>query len=167
MNYGRDVGYIGALAVALGVGSAVATPGIAYGLPADTGSESPAPGETSPTDPSAPPSPMTPSSPAGGAHLSSNSLVHNGLRLLAPDLASRVAGAVSTVIGGGRGAPVVVLRSSGGARTSTNDGSSARRSTLTTGSPVSGDHEPGLSLPKAPKRPLHVLGDDARTQTVP
>src|SRR3954462_218893 len=111
MDYGKYVGYIGALAVALGVGSAVAPPGIAYGLPADTGSESPTPGETSPTDPSAAPSPTTSSSTVGGAHLSSNNLAHNGLRMLAPDLASRVAGAVSKIIVGGRGAPVVVLRS--------------------------------------------------------
>jgi hypothetical protein len=166
MGYGRYVGYIGALAVALGVGSAVATPGIAYGLPADTGSESPTPGETSPTDRSAPPSPTTPSSTVGGAHLSSNNLAHNGLRLLAPDLASRVAGAVSNIIGGGRGAPVVVLRSSVGARTATSDGSSAKKSAVTTGSPVSGDDEPGLSLPKTPKRPLNLLGDGAPTQTV-
>src|SRR4051794_1348599 len=147
MDYGKYVGYIGALAVALGVGSAVATPGIAYGLPADTGSESPAPGETSPTDPSAPASPTTPSSPVGDAHFSSNGLAHNGLRLLAPDLASRVAGAVSTVIGGGRGAPVVVLRSSGGARSATNDKSNAKKLAVTTGSPVSGDDDPGPSLP--------------------
>ena len=168
MGYGRYVGYIGALAVALGVGSAVATPGIAYGLPADTGSESPTPGETSPTDPSPPSSPTTtPSSTEDGAHLSPNHLADNGLRLLGPDLASRVAGAVSKIIGGGRGAPVVVLRSSGGARSATNDGSSAKKSAVTTGLPVSGDDDPGLSLPKAPKRPLHFLGDGAPTQTVP
>jgi hypothetical protein len=162
MGYGRYIGYIGALAVALGVGSAVATPGIAYGLPPDTGSEAPTPGGTSPTDPSAPPSPTTPpSSNEGGAQLSSNRLSHNGLRLLGPDLASRVAGAVSKVIGGGRGAPVVVLRSSGGARTATNDGSSVKTSALVT------DDERGLSLQKAPKRPLHVLGNYAPTQTVP
>ena len=82
-------------------------------------------------------------------------------------MASRVAGAVSKIIGGGRGAPVVVLRSSGGARSATNDGSSAKKSAVATGLPVSGDDDPGLSLPKAPKRPLHVLGDGAPTQTVP
>jgi hypothetical protein len=36
MGYGRFIGYVGALAVALGVGAAVATtPGIAYALPED------------------------------------------------------------------------------------------------------------------------------------
>jgi hypothetical protein len=78
-----------------------------------------------------------------------------------------VAGAVSKIIGGGRGAPVVVLRSSGGARSATNDGSSATKSAVTTGLPVSGDDDPGLSLPKAPKRSLHVLGDGAPNQIVP
>ena len=51
MGYGRYIGYVATLAVALGVGAAVATtPGIAYALPADTGSESPTTGETAPTD---------------------------------------------------------------------------------------------------------------------
>ena len=49
MGYGRYIGYVGALAVALGVGAAVATtPGIAYALPAESSSESPSTGESSP-----------------------------------------------------------------------------------------------------------------------
>ena len=50
MGYGRYIGYVGALSVALGVGAAVATtPGIAYALPAESSSDSPSTGESSST----------------------------------------------------------------------------------------------------------------------
>ena len=157
MGYGRYIGYVGALAVALGVGAAVATtPGIAYALPADTGSESPTPGDTSPTDTSPPSSSTTVASlttpppsgtdSAGGAP---NAKGGTDLRLLEPDLESRVAGALTKIFGGGDGAPVVVVRSSGGAHTATKDDGNAKKPAITADLPQSGKADAGLSPAKA------------------
>ena len=137
MGCGRYIGYVGALAVALGVGAAVATtPGIAYALPADTGSESPTPGDTSPTNMSPPSSSTTvasmtpPPSGTDGDPVAPNGMGGTDLRLLGPDLESRVAGALTKIFDGGHGAPVVVLRSFGGAYTATKVDGNAKKPTV-------------------------------------
>lgn len=134
MGYGRYIGYVGALAVALGVGVAT-TPGIAYALPVDSGSETTTQSESSTTPPSSTPSTAnssttTPSSTIGGDDGLSNRLRGKDLRSTLTELPTRLAGAVSTVLGGRDGAPVVVLRSSGGANTATKNVRDARKSSV-------------------------------------
>ncbi len=134
MGYSRYIGYVGALAVALGVGVAT-TPGIAYGLPAESGQESPTTGESSTTPPSSSPSTAnslttTPSPTIKGDGAPSNRLSGNDLRSALSDLPSHLAGAVSKVLGGRDGAPVVVLRSSGGAQTATKNVRDAKESAV-------------------------------------
>jgi hypothetical protein len=52
------------------------------------------------------------------------------LRLLGPDLESRAAGALAKIFDGSHGAPVVVLRSSGGAHTATKVDGNAKKPTV-------------------------------------
>ena len=115
MGCGRYIGYVGGLAVAMGVAVAT-TPGIAYALPADAGSDSPTTGESSTTAP-----PSTPSSTIDGTATPPNRLSDSELRDALSDLPSRLAGTVSKIFGGRDGAPVVVLRSSGGAHAAKDD----------------------------------------------
>src|SRR6476646_9893099 len=120
MGYGRYIGYVGALAVALGVGAAVATtPGIAYALPAESSSDSPSSGESSPAAESSPGSSATSTSAASETTV--GVAVPPG-ELSGDDLSpSGSAAASSEIVSGGDYAPVVVLSSSGGAHTSTTD----------------------------------------------
>jgi hypothetical protein len=167
MGYGRYIGYVGALAVALGVGAAVATtPGVAYALPADADSESPTTGDTSPTDTSPPSSTTTPSAAESSGGLHPNGLDDNDLRLLGPDLASRVAGAVSKILGGSHGAPVVVLRSSGGAHSAANDVRNTKQSAIAADTRVSVKDDAGLSPLKPPSGILHRDGTHSPTGLV-
>ena len=134
MGYGRYIGYVGALAVALGVGVAT-TPGIAYALPVESGQESPTTSESSTAPPSSSPSTAnslttTPSPTINGDGASLNGLSGRDSRSALTDLSSRLAGAVSKVLGGRDGAPVVVLRSSGGAHTAAKDVRDAKESAV-------------------------------------
>ena len=138
MGYGRYIGYVGALAVALGVGAAVATtPGIAYALPAESSSESPSTGESSPAAESSP-EPSTTSTPAS-SETTDGVAVPPGRaerrRLIALGFWPT---ASSEIFGGGDGAPVVVLSSSGGAHTSTSDARNAEELGTAADLPASG-----------------------------
>jgi hypothetical protein len=173
MGYGRYIGYVGALAVALGVGAAVATPGIAYALPADTGSQSPTPGDTSPTDTSPPSSATTVASPTtptpsgtDSDGVAPNGMGGNGLGLLGPDVQSRVAGALTKIFGGGHGAPVVVLRSSGGARTAAKVDGNAKKPAIAADLPETGKADAGLSPVKTQSTLLHSYLDRTPTRSL-
>ena len=140
MGYGRHIGYVGALAVALGVGAAVATtPGIAYALPAESSSESPSTGESSPAAESSP-EPSTTSTSAT-SETTDGVAVPPG-QLSGDDLSpSSSATASSEIFGGGDDAPVVVLSSSGGAHTSTSDARNAEELGTAADLPASGKGE--------------------------
>ena len=151
MGYGRYIGYVGALAVALGVGAAVATtPGIAYALPADIGSESPTPGDTSPTDTSSPSSSTTVASlttpPSVGTTDSAVvPQIARWHRLSSSPIWSYCHRVMTKIFGGGDDAPVVVLSSSGGAHTSTTDARDAEKLGITADLPASGKADAGRS----------------------
>jgi hypothetical protein len=137
MGYGRYIGYVGALAVALGVGSAVATtPGIAYALPAESSSESPSTGESSSAAESSP-EPSTTSTSASSETTDGVAVPPGELR--GDDLSpSDSATASSEIVSGGDDAPVVVLSSSGGAHTSTSDARDAEELGIAADLPASG-----------------------------
>ena len=137
MGYGRYIGYVGALAVALGVGSAVATtPGIAYALPAESSSESPSTGESSSAAESSP-EPSTTSRSASSETTDGVAVPPGELR--GDDLSpSGSATASPEIVSGGDDAPVVVLSSSGGAHTSTSDARDAEELGIAADLPASG-----------------------------
>ena len=141
MGYGRYIGYVGALAVALGVGAAVATtPGIAYALPAESSSDSPSTGESS----SAAESSSESSSESSTTSTSASSETTDGVAVPPGELSgndlspSGSATASSEIVGGGDDAPVVVLSSSGGAHTSTSDARNADELGIAADLPASG-----------------------------
>ncbi len=164
MGYGRYIGYVATLAVALGVGAAVATtPGIAYALPADTGSESPTTGETAPTDTPTDTTTDAPSATVDSEGLRSNSLSVSELPSSAAELPARLADVVSKIIGGGHGGPMVVLRSSGGAHTATKEVRNEKHLTIAAGTAAIGKGDADVSPVKAQSRLLHR--DNERTLT--
>ena len=123
-GYGKYIGRVGGLAVALGIGAAVATsPGMAWATPEDHSSTTSA-GEADATDtatdnttdasadasPSSPPSSTAPdSTPATGAQT-------------APSTGTTTAQSSSETTVTTTTGPEVTIRSSGGANTSTHDG---------------------------------------------
>src|SRR6476646_6348982 len=149
MGYGRYIGYVGALAVALGVGAAVAaTPGIAYALPAESSSDSPSTGESSSATESSSKSSSESSSESSSASsttsTSASSETTDTDAVPADELSGNhlsplgSADASSEIVGGGDGAPVVVLSSSGGAHTSAGDPRNADEVGIATALPPSG-----------------------------
>ncbi len=163
MGCGKYIGYVGGLAVALGVGMAT-TPGIAYALPTDAGSDSPTTGESSTTAPPSTPSTTSssttpPSSTIDGVATPPNRLGDSDLRDALSDLPSRLAGTVSKIFGGRDGAPVVVLRSSGGAHAAEDvrDAKGPNANALTTVSKL-----PGADTINREASGGHVLRDGER-----
>lgn len=129
MSYAGHIGRVGALAVALGVGVAVATtPGVAYAQPSDSGSTASSPGDSSAASPSSPISSAdgasADASAAGAASTgpigSAGADGADAPSAVPPSVTESGGSAVQTVTGG-EGAPVVVISSSGGANTSTGE----------------------------------------------
>ena len=110
MGYAISIGRVGALAVALGVGFATGTPGIASAEPSDPPSTSTSTGESSSSTAS---TSTTSSSTTGTGTVDSSPL--------APDPSPAPLNVASKTIVSPEGGPVVVVSSSGGAQTSAHD----------------------------------------------
>ena len=157
MGYGRYIGYVGALAVALGVGAAVATTQASRTPCRRTPARSPRHREKPHRQ--IPRLPLLRRQRRRQQRMATSSpntwptttYVCQGRLGLA-----RLAGAVSKIIGGGHGAP------GGGAAKlrrcplrNQRWTATPRNLAITTGLPASGEGDADLSPPKAPKRPLH------------